>query len=128
MHPHKALLPTPNSRVFKTSPIHSSDTQVKPKTLTSAERAEKLAKGLCFFCDQPYEKRHRCNNKKTQLFLIEIPGEEDEEMAELVGETAEDIGEIEDDQPQISVYALSGRPNFQTMRVTGSMAKHLYIV
>ena len=40
-------------------------TQMKPKTLTAGERAEKVTKGLCFFCDQPYKRGHKCNIKKT---------------------------------------------------------------
>ena len=48
---HKALLLTPNSTGFKANPTHTPNTQIKPRILTSAERAEKLAKGLCFFCD-----------------------------------------------------------------------------
>ena len=87
--------------------------------MTSAERAEKLAKGLCFFCDQPYERGHKCNIKKIQLFLIEIPGKDDEELAELVQETDEDLGGRMEDQPQISMHTLSGSKSFQTMRVKG---------
>ncbi|KAJ8440801.1 hypothetical protein Cgig2_000689 [Carnegiea gigantea] len=65
--PQRGLLPTPTATGFK--PLASPPTVMpanKPKTLTAAERAEKLAKGLCFFCDQVYEKGHQCNNKKTQ--------------------------------------------------------------
>ena len=90
--PQKASLPTPNPTSFKPNIPYNQNTQVTPRTLTSAERAEKLAKGLCFFCDQPYERGHKCNIKKIQLFLIEIPGKDDEELAELVQETDEDLG------------------------------------
>jgi len=102
--------------------VQGNQTQNKPKTLTPAERAEKLAKGLCFFCDQPYERGHKCNIKKTQLFLIEIPGvEEDEEDGELLGEEENELGSEEG--PQISINALSGVQGFQTMRVTGLYGK-----
>ena len=82
-----------------------------------------MAKGLCFFCDQPYERGHRCNIKKTQLFLIEIPGEDDEESAELLPETGDDLSEETEVQPQISMLALSGAQGFQTMRITGLYGK-----
>ncbi|KAJ8427985.1 hypothetical protein Cgig2_012073 [Carnegiea gigantea] len=66
--PQRGLLPTPTATGFK--PLASPPPVMpanKPKTLTAAERADKLAKGLCFFCDQVYEKGHQCNNKKTNL-------------------------------------------------------------
>src|SRR5688572_89590 len=53
-------------------------TNAKPRTLTEAEKADKLAEGLCYFCDQPYKRGHKCNHKKTQFFFIEIPSEKDE--------------------------------------------------
>jgi len=119
---HKGLLPLPRGYQGPRVNGPSQTTQLKPKTLTSAERAEKLAKGLCFFCDQHYEKDHRSNIKKTQLFLIEIPGMEDEEEEVEPGEVEEDTQTDCDfylDNPQISVHALSGNKCFQTMRVTG---------
>ncbi|CAH9082507.1 unnamed protein product [Cuscuta epithymum] len=42
-------------------------------------RAEKLAKGLRYYCDQPYDRNHKCQFKKTQLFTVEVQGWEDEE-------------------------------------------------
>jgi len=92
----------------------------KPKTLSPAKIAEKLAKELCFFCDTPYERRHKCNIKKTQLFLIEIPGIEEEE-----GEEENDSVEykMEGETPHISINALCGNQSFQTMRVTGMSGK-----
>ena len=36
-----------------------------------------MAKGLRFFCDQPYEKGHRWATKAKQLFLVEVLDEED---------------------------------------------------
>jgi len=73
--PQRGLLPTPvatgSKPMVPPTPVMAAN---KPKILTAAERADKLAKGLCFFCDHPYEKGHKCNIKKTQLFLIENTG------------------------------------------------------
>lgn len=55
---HKGLLLLPMSYQGPRVNGPSQTTQLKPKTLTPAERAEKLAKGLCFFCNQHYEKGH----------------------------------------------------------------------
>jgi len=63
--PAKGLLATPGQNIPRTYPAQGTNVQLKPKTLTATERAEKLAKGLCFFCDQPYERGHKCNIEKT---------------------------------------------------------------
>lgn len=39
--------------------------------------AERRAKGLCMFCDEPYALGHHLKHKKAQLFIIE--GDEDED-------------------------------------------------
>jgi len=100
-----------------------TNVQLKPKILTAAEKADKLAKGLCFFYDQPYERGHKRNIKKTQLFLIEIPGVAEEE--EDSNEEEEEVGRDnpEEDIPHISINALSGIQGYQTMRVTGKHGK-----
>ncbi|XP_074378145.1 uncharacterized protein LOC141719664 [Apium graveolens] len=90
-------------------------------------RAEKIAKGLCYFCDQKYERGHKCKFKEPQLFTVEVPGErvrnfennwdtEEEGSVELECE-GEEAGIVE--EPLISVNALAGNQNFQTIRVKG---------
>ena len=34
------------------------------------QRTEKSPKSLCYFCDQPYGRGHRCQTKMIQLFLV----------------------------------------------------------
>lgn len=119
-HQARGLLPNPIQSSIGSKPA-PPPLPHKPKTLTAAERAEKLAKGLCFFCDTPYERGHKCNIKKTQLFLIEIPRSEDKGMEE---EGAIDYEyESEGETPHISVNDLCGNQSFQTMRVTGTSGK-----
>ncbi|VFQ67144.1 unnamed protein product [Cuscuta campestris] len=72
------LLPTPNVK---------SATRQKPdlygqkapnrsyKYIPADVRAEKIAKGLCYYCDKPFEKGHKCSFKEPQLFTVEIPAE-----------------------------------------------------
>lgn len=121
--PLPALLPTPSTKL---NTIQSTSTSAKPfqrpyTALTAAERREKQAKGLCYFCDQPYDRNHRCKLKQSQLFAIEIPAEDDCE------EDEDHIDSIEDEsylaianmEPCISIYALCGNHAFQTMRVAG---------
>lgn len=62
---------------------------------------------------------HKCDFKETQLFTVEIPTTNSDDEDELV-----DFGENEGTDaiatdPYISVCALSGNQNYNTMRVTG---------
>ena len=54
------------------------------RLITVAERADKIARGLCYFCDQPYERGHKCPTKKAQLFLVEVPAEVEGEELSLI--------------------------------------------
>jgi len=88
-----------------------------------------MAKGLCSYCDQPFEKGHRCGSKTTQLFLVEIPSEGDEEN----GDTNEFAGKLdfvaEELEPLVSMNAMNGATGFHTMRINGYLGKKtLYIL
>lgn len=75
-------------------------------------RREKIAKGLCYYGDQPCNREHKCQFRKPQLFTVEIPGDmdsDDEEEFDHVAESEFD--------PQITVHALAGNQSFHTMRV-----------
>uniref|UniRef100_A0A803L706 Integrase catalytic domain-containing protein n=1 Tax=Chenopodium quinoa TaxID=63459 RepID=A0A803L706_CHEQI len=85
---------------------------------------EKIAKGLCYYCDQPYTRENQCQFKKPQLFTVEIPGSIDSESDEDLGSFPNSI-----DEPQISMHALAGNQSFQTMRVIGRIqGKDLHIL
>ncbi|XP_021768532.1 uncharacterized protein LOC110732838 [Chenopodium quinoa] len=92
----------------------------KPATIAQ----EKIAKGLCYYCDQPYTREHQCQFKKPQLFTVEIPGSIDSDSDEDLGSFPNSI-----DEPQISMHALAGNQSFQTMRVIGRIqGKDLHIL
>uniref|UniRef100_A0A803L3P0 Ty3 transposon capsid-like protein domain-containing protein n=1 Tax=Chenopodium quinoa TaxID=63459 RepID=A0A803L3P0_CHEQI len=124
--------PFPSTSTAKPSTVNSGaivpfqpskPSQRTHTTLIAAERREKQLKGLCYFCDQPYERNHKCPLKQTQLFLVEIPGEDDsdgEDTAEVDLSLEEELNNMD---PHISMHALSGSQNFQTMRVTGFVGK-----
>jgi len=51
-----------------------------------------------FFCDKPYEMGHKYGNKATkatQLFLVEVLGEDEEEIGHEIGQVEEFAGELE---------------------------------
>ena len=63
-----------------TSGVRSIHQSFQPtRMISAAERADKIAKGLCYFCDHPYKRGHKCPTKKSQLFLVEVPAGTDEE-------------------------------------------------
>ncbi|KAJ8425815.1 hypothetical protein Cgig2_028176 [Carnegiea gigantea] len=67
----KSMLPTP-SKMGTTAFSHQSNVQKPPpRFIPASERAEKIAKGLCYYCDKPFERGHKCANRTTQLFLVE---------------------------------------------------------
>ncbi|XP_042059609.1 uncharacterized protein LOC121804134 [Salvia splendens] len=103
------LLPTPTMPAVKTR-----------RLLTEEEMAEKRAKGLCYGCDEKFERGHRCARK--QLYLLEIDdGVRDSSIeAEIQDEEIND-----DENPLISIHAINGSPSrgFRTMRVTGRVGK-----
>ena len=79
---------------------------------------DKRAKGLCYFCDDKFERGHICKGKRPQLFHLEF--EEAEESNE--GELGE-VEEVSTELAHISLNAIAGLTSFQTMRVTGYVGK-----
>lgn len=68
------LLPTPpikpNNQLSLTK--FNPKTYKNPRYIPADVRAEKIAKGLCYYCDQPYDRNHKCQFKEPQLFTVEI--------------------------------------------------------
>nr|KYP34597.1 hypothetical protein KK1_044431 [Cajanus cajan] len=124
----KTLRPTLAQKPLNTNQSKKTPTTnsllLKPKTqttrtLTPSYMSERRAKGLCYFCDQPFTTKHSLTHKKLQIHVMEIgspTASEEEEQ-----ETEE--GGIESVEPQISVNALTGVPCFRTKRVTGYYKK-----
>jgi len=50
----------------------------RTRFIPAAERAGKMAKGLCFLCDQPYERGHKCNSTGKKSFLVEVLADKEE--------------------------------------------------
>ncbi|RRT70467.1 hypothetical protein B296_00001601 [Ensete ventricosum] len=85
-----------------------------PKKLTREELRERSAKGLCWHCDEPWSRNHRC--RKGRLLAIEPIKEEDLEHEE---ESLDHEEKDEEEEPQPTdcmVYALVGYANPQTMK------------
>lgn len=64
-------------------------------------------------------------HQETQLFLIEIPGIQDEEAAQQDAEDTNGDYYFNEETPHSYVNALTGAQGFQTMRMTGKFGKTL---
>lgn len=74
-----------------------------------------MDKGLCYFCDEAYERGHRCKFREPELFTVEVPEDNDTGYGdEEEGQPGVNLAETE---PCISVNALDGNQNFQTMQI-----------
>ncbi|XP_028214991.1 uncharacterized protein LOC114397062 [Glycine soja] len=109
------LLPNPPKTLEPIKP-----TTQTTKQLTPAYMSERRAKGLCYFCDEPFTPVHSQTHKKLQIHAMEIAENADSD---------EDLGPTENPphetnpKPLISVNALTGVAKFQTLRVTGQVRK-----
>ncbi|KAK9713235.1 hypothetical protein RND81_06G013500 [Saponaria officinalis] len=120
----KGLLATPKTTT--PLPSNSSNSIVPTRFISAAERAEKIRKGECYFCNEPFTRNHQCKLKGTQMFAIDVIGDEEKEQGvgvETEEEMLDEGFEMVETAPCISMNALSGSSGFQTMRVTGYVGK-----
>ncbi|GJT77699.1 reverse transcriptase [Tanacetum coccineum] len=95
------------------------------KRLTQQELEKKRAKHLCFYCDQKYMPRHKCSG---QVFSLEVIGTDMEEDGDLLFSkegVVNTFHSLVDEQPLISLNALSGMNAYRTMRVKGCVVKNV---
>ncbi|XP_071725748.1 uncharacterized protein [Rutidosis leptorrhynchoides] len=111
------------------NPVRTSGQVNGRRQLTQKEIEEKRAKNLCFYCDQRYVPGHKCSG---QLFSLEVLEDEGDCTENEIGEeilVQEEDGEGEpsvqsqDNAPYISLNALTGVSDYQTMRVTCQVNK-----
>ncbi|XP_056688753.1 uncharacterized protein [Spinacia oleracea] len=120
-----ALLPTPTTKpqlpVTKFQPKFARNFRHIPADV----RAEKIAKGLCYYCDQHYDRNHKCQFKEPQLFTVEISSSDDK----LGTNSDEETNDSEDEgltEHVLSLNVLSGNQTFQTIRVKGLIGSKLF--
>jgi hypothetical protein len=91
---------------------------------------ERRAKGLCMFCDEIFTPDHQVKHRRTQLMYMELHGDDSPLIAD---SPISNVSETEDsttfdttfDNPQLSLQALTGVSNYQTMRISGLHDKKL---
>ncbi|XP_047309835.1 uncharacterized protein LOC124913284 [Impatiens glandulifera] len=120
----KPVGPSSNRTSFSGIPHASSSggNQGSMKQLEPAVFDEKRRKGLCYRCDQKWEPNHKC---KTKLFMISANEEEALPDVQLVQETVVDDPSLLQpnsvEEPAISLHALTGYKNFQTLQIRGKI-------
>ncbi|RRT36955.1 hypothetical protein B296_00021748 [Ensete ventricosum] len=79
------------------------------KKLTRDELREQSAKGLCWHCDEPWNRKHRY--KKGRPLVIESAEDKNNETSKEALEPEEEAMEEESQSADYAVYALAGYSN-----------------
>ena len=107
----------PQPVILKPSAPPTIDQVPTPKRLTREELRERYAKGLCWHCDEPWSREHRCS--KGGLLMIEPIEEEVIEHPKESLEHEEEDAEEEPQPTEVTVHTLASYSNPQTMKIGG---------
>lgn len=111
------MIPTTNSKITPDRPIAQPR-----KQLNADEKAEKMAKGLCFLCDEKYTPAHfRMAHRGGQVYWIE-PDYVEENALLLPEDGCEEIDESLS-PVHISLNAVTGIDDCYTIRVKAQCGK-----
>ncbi|XP_026409868.1 uncharacterized protein LOC113304966 [Papaver somniferum] len=95
------------------------------KRLTQEQMRARREKGLCYNCDVVYSTGHVC--KSQQLFMEQVQQpESSEEAKEEVYE--EDVESPVESDMKISLHALTGNVNGDTIRILGTIERHKILI
>jgi hypothetical protein len=102
------------------SDVRIPETKPSPKPgisvqkLTPMQMSERRKQGLCYHCDEKWNLNHKC--MKRRVYVIEEIKEEGVEV-ESDSEEYDEVIEVEEAEPGITLNALLGSPAPKTMRV-----------
>nr|KYP31955.1 hypothetical protein KK1_047478 [Cajanus cajan] len=91
------------------------------KYLTGAEMREKHEKGLCFRCDEPYHREHRCKNKQFRMIVMCEDEENEEEEEDLT--MPESFKSL-----QLSLFSMTGFTTAKSWKVGGDLQTQSIII
>ena len=112
----------------KSPPLLESRPRLPIKRISPTQMEERKKKGLCYNCDEKWALGHKCKN--AMLFLLDYVELAQENTNSGVHLTeleengyADQIRQVGQDQEdaEITLYALSGIPTSGTMRVMGKI-------
>ncbi|XP_058727193.1 uncharacterized protein LOC131598628 [Vicia villosa] len=93
------------------------------RRLTEAEMQDKMAKNLCFRCDENFVPGHVCVNKQFHVMLME-GDDDDEELAPTIETAADPTFHT----LQLSMYSISGFTSKKTIKLWGYLAEQRVLV
>lgn len=91
------------------------------KHLTAAEMKDKREKNLCFRCDEPFSRDHKCKNRQLRMLIME---EEDD----LEGGEFEDALSGEFNSLQLSLCSMTGFTSQKSWKMKGSINDQTVVV
>lgn len=111
-----------NSRApFTTNPLAPLPTQSRP---WDAERQARLAKGLCFRCNEKFQPGHKC--KLSSLSLLKITEDESPEHEDAEGNLDNDAADAE--LAEISFHAILGNSVGATLNLQGEIKERQVLI
>ncbi|XP_042973080.1 uncharacterized protein LOC122304883 [Carya illinoinensis] len=116
--------PNPTGQYSEGSSSSKGGRYVSPnRKLFSTSMDEKRCKGLCYHCEEKWNPTHQCKAPKAYLLqTLEEPLEAGQtELAENEDNDPEMEPLVEQPESGISLNAMSGNPNAQTMRLLGNL-------
>ena len=90
------------------------------KCLSGAEMRDKREKGLCFRCDEPYHREHKCKNKQFCMIIFEEDKEEDKDIEFHEGETFNSL--------QLSLCSMVGLTSTNYWKIQGVVQNNSVLV
>ncbi|KAI4340536.1 hypothetical protein MLD38_025362 [Melastoma candidum] len=100
------------------SSVSSNVGSVGRRRLSQEEVEERRMKGLCFGCNEPFDRNHRCSRQQVYSMILEPI----EEGVGIMEGCTTDVGEQGKDRVQVTLHALKGElknEGVQTMQVKG---------
>ena len=100
--------------------------RLKPpfRRLTPAEVAKWQAEGLCYKCDEKYDRNHVCVKKELTVLVVHDDGREEELTEEYGDGEEEDTAEV----AEISMNSVVGLSSPRTMKLKGRMGKEEVVI
>ena len=103
-----------------------SATNRRPLSLTPKQLEERRLKNQCFWCEEKFIPGHKCKNRHLYLLTVQDDDMEIEEETKKDKVMAKEEGEVmSNSNPYLSLHALEGTFNYQTMRLRGSVRKKM---
>lgn len=99
------------------------------RPIPNKEVEERRAKGLCFWCDEKFTPGHKCAKKlyNLEVRIGELTDSEEQEETDNM-ELDQPAEENEEEEPLISIHALTGEPAHQTLKAVGKVGKHQFLI